>query len=120
MPKKGKQPAGLKKYWADKKKKSTRKGQLRITSRKAYTGLKKRVRRKVKSYKPTKRRTNVKSSFLSKLKTGTAGKVLIGLGAAQVAGLIAGMIMPQYVGIAKPIAALAAGGVPAVADLAAP
>ena len=69
----------------------------------------------VKSYKAKKRRSSVKSSFLSKLKTGTAGKVLIGLGAAQLAGLVAGMVVPQYVGIAKPIAALAAGGIPAVA-----
>jgi len=54
-------------------------------------------------------------NWASKIKTGTLGKVLLGLGAAQAAALAVGIIAPQYIGIAKPIAALAAGGVPGVA-----
>ena len=46
---------------------------------------------------------------------GTAKKIAIGLGAAQIAGLALGMIAPQFAGIAKPVAALAAGGIPGVA-----
>ena len=54
-------------------------------------------------------------SWTSKFKTGTIGKVLMGLGAAQAAALAVGIIAPQYIGIAKPVAALAAGGIPGVA-----
>ena len=54
-------------------------------------------------------------NWSAKLRTGTLGKVLIGLGAAQAAALAVGIVAPQYIGIAKPIAALAAGGVPGVA-----
>ena len=42
-------------------------------------------------------------------------KAAIGLGAAQIAALAVGFIAPQFAGIAKPVAALAAGGVPGVA-----
>ena len=78
---------------------------LTLRRKRAYT--------KRNSNKPRKTSKNVK--LLSKLKTGTMGKILIGLGAAQVAGLVAGMVIPQYTSIVKPVAALAAGGVPAVA-----
>ena len=54
-------------------------------------------------------------SWSSKLKTGTIGKVLIGVGAAQVGALAVGIVAPQFIGIAKPVAALAAGGIPGVA-----
>ena len=46
---------------------------------------------------------------------GTGKKIAIGLGAAQLAGLALGFIAPQFAGIAKPVAALAAGGIPGVA-----
>ena len=63
MPKKRKQPAGLKAYWANKKKsstkrkKSTRKGQRRKTARRAYEGIKRKTR---KSYKRNKSSSGMK------------------------------------------------------------
>ena len=42
-------------------------------------------------------------------------KVAIGVGAASLAGMAVSIIAPQFVGIARPIAALAAGGIPGVA-----
>ena len=42
-------------------------------------------------------------------------KVAIGVGAASLAGMAVGLIAPQFSGIARPIAALAAGGIPGVA-----
>jgi len=109
--KKGYKRQGLIKLKAGKRKtttrrrRTTRKGMLTLGRKRAYT--------KRNSNKPRKKSKNVK--LLSKLKTGTMGKILIGLGAAQVAGLVAGMVVPQYASIVKPVAALAAGGVPAVA-----
>jgi len=93
------------------KRRTTRKGDLTLKRKKAYSP-------KRKSNKPRKspRRSMAKAkSWSSKFKTGTIGKVLMGLGAAQAAALAVGIIAPQYIGIAKPVAALAAGGIPGVA-----
>ena len=91
-----------------KRKKSTRKGQRRKTARRAYEGIKRKTR---KSYKRRKSSSGMKFPKFG----GTAKKIAIGLGAAQIAGLALGMIAPQFAGIAKPVAALAAGGIPGVA-----
>ena len=91
-----------------KRKKSTRKGQRRKTARRAYEGIKRKAR---KSYKRRKSSSGMKFPKFG----GTAKKIAIGLGAAQIAGLALGMIAPQFAGIAKPVAALAAGGIPGVA-----
>ena len=91
-----------------KRKKSTRKGQIRRTSRRAYEGLKSKAR---KSYKRRKSSSGMKFPKFG----GTAKKIAIGLGAAQLAGLAVGLIAPQFAPIAKPVAALAAGGVAGVA-----
>ena len=91
-----------------KRKKSTRKGQRRKTARRAYEGIKRKTR---KSYKRRKSSSGMKFPKFG----GTAKKIAIGLGAAQIAGLALGMIAPQFAGIAKPVAALAAGGVAGVA-----
>jgi len=37
-------------------------------------------------------------------------KVMIGMGAASLAGTVVGMVAPQFTPVAKPIAALAVGG----------
>ena len=42
-------------------------------------------------------------------------KVAIGVGAASLASLAVGFIAPQFAPIARPVAALAAGGIPGVA-----
>ena len=91
-----------------KRKRSTRKGQIRRTSRRAYEGLKRKAR---KSYKRRKSSSGMKFPKFG----GTAKKIAIGLGAAQIAGLALGFIAPQFAPIAKPVAALAAGGIPGVA-----
>ena len=93
------------------KRRTTRKGMLTLKRKKGYSA-------KRKSNKPKKSPRSYMAkgkNWSAKLRTGTLGKVLIGLGAAQAAALAVGIIAPQYIGIAKPIAALAAGGVPGVA-----
>jgi len=89
-----------------KRRKSTRKGQVRKTARRAYIKLKSR-----KSYKRRKTGSGMKlpkiPSFLK--------KVALGVGAASLAGLAVGFIAPQFAPIARPVAALAAGGIPGVA-----
>ena len=91
-----------------KRRKSTRKGQIRRTSRRAYEGLKRKTR---KSYKRWKSSSGMK---LPKIPS-VIKKVAVGVGAASLAGLAVGFIAPQFAPIARPIAALAAGGIPGVA-----
>lgn len=92
-----------------KRKKSTRKGQKRKTARRAYVGLRKRVRRK--SNKPKKTRKSVaKKSLKSRIFGGTLGKVALGIGAGSLAGLATSYIMPQATAFAKPVAAYVAAG----------
>ena len=88
------------------RRRTTRKGMLTLKRKRAYSG-------KRKSNKP--RRRSKSMSWSSKLRSGTAKKVLIGLGAAQLAGLAAAIFMPQFEPIVKPVAALIGGGVPGVA-----
>jgi hypothetical protein len=90
-----------------KRKKSTRKGQVRKTraprARRAYM--------KLKSYKRRKTSSGMK---LPKVPT-VIKKVAVGVGAAALAGMAVSIVAPQFAGIARPIAALAAGGIPGVA-----
>ena len=89
-----------------KRRKSTRKGQVRKTARRAFTKLKSR-----KSYK---RRKTGSGMRLPKIPT-FLKKVALGVGAASLAGLAIGFIAPQYAPIARPLTALMAGGIPGVA-----
>jgi len=90
-----------------KRKKSTRKGQVRKTrapkARRAYMPR--------KSYKRRKSSSGMKMPKIPSV----IKKVAIGVGAASLAGMAVGLIAPQFAGIARPIAALAAGGIPGVA-----
>jgi hypothetical protein len=90
-----------------KRKKSTRKGQRRKTARRAYEGIK----RKAKSYKRRKSSSSMKLPRIPSV----IKKVAVGVGAAALAGMAVSIVAPQFAGIARPIAALAAGGVPGVA-----
>ena len=90
-----------------KRRKSTRKGQVRKTARRAYT----KIKSKAKSYKRKKSSSGMK---LPKIPS-VIKKVAMGVGAASLAGMAIGIIAPQFVGIARPVAALAAGGIPGVA-----
>ena len=94
------------------RKKSTKKGQVRKTARKAYTRLKRPLNRQV--YKTYKRRKSSSGMKMPKIPS-VIKKVAIGVGAASLAGMAVGLIAPQFSGIARPIAALAAGGIPGVA-----
>ena len=67
-----------------KRRKSTRRGQVRKTARRAYTGL----RRKAKSYKRRKSSSGMKLPRIPSV----VKKAAIGLGAAQIAALAAGGI----------------------------
>ena len=91
-----------------KRKKSTRKGQRRKTARRAYEGIKRKAR---KSYKRRKSSSGMKFPRIPSV----IKKVAVGVGAASLAGMAVGIIAPQFSGIARPIAALAAGGIPGVA-----
>ena len=111
-------PAGLKKYWADKKKKAnkrktttrkrrtTRKGDLTLKRKKAYSS-----KSKSNSNKPRKKSNSMKMPKIPSV----IKKVAIGLGAASLAGMAAALFVPQFAGIAKPAAALIAGGIPGIA-----
>ena len=94
-----------------KRKKSTRKGGVRKTrapkARPAYT----KVKSKAKSYKRKKTSSSMKMPKIPSV----IKKVAIGVGAASLAGMAVSIIAPQFAGIARPIAALAAGGIPGVA-----
>jgi len=90
-----------------KRRKSTRKGQVRKTARRAYT----KVKSARKSYKRRKSSSGMKMPKIPSV----IKKVAIGVGAASLAGMAVGLIAPQFSGIARPIAALAAGGIPGVA-----
>ena len=90
------------------KKSSTKKYQVRKTARRAYTGLKRKAR---KSYKRRTSSSGMKFPKIPKVLT----KVALGMGAATLAGIAVGFIAPQLAPIARPVAALAAGGIPGVA-----
>ena len=99
--------------------KNTTKGMVRKTRKKgrlAYEKTKKKVKRKSsqpksKSNKPRKSSSGMKMPKIPSV----IKKVAIGVGAASLAGMAVGIIAPQFAGIARPIAALAAGGIPGVA-----
>ena len=100
-----------------KRKKSTRKGQVRKTARRAYTKVKSATRSKrlvQKNTKSYKRRKSSSGMKMPKIPS-VIKKVAIGVGAAALAGMAVSIVAPQFAGIARPIAALAAGGIPGVA-----
>lgn len=51
-----------------------------------------------------------KSGFGNVLKSGIVGKVVLGIGAATLVGLVVDRFAPQFSPIARPVAALIAGG----------
>lgn len=77
-------------------------------------------KRKVKKAKKTKKKSSKmvskkskggkKKGFSNILKSGLVGKLVLGVGAATVVGLAVDRFAPQFGGIARPLAAFAAGG----------
>ena len=99
--------------------KNTTKGMPRKTrakGRPAYEKIKKKVKRKSSKSKSKSNKPRKKSSGMKFPKIPSViKKVAVGVGAASLAGMAVGLIAPQFSGIARPIAALAAGGIPGVA-----
>ena len=109
----------------NKRRRSTRKGQVRKTARRAYEGIRKKSKTKRKS-SSSNRRTPIKSmarrrrsssrrigsKFSNVLTSGLVGKAVTGIGAAALVGTVMNRILPgsPITGIAQPIAAYAAGG----------
>ncbi len=88
------------------KRRTTRQGDLTLQRKRAYSS-----KRKSNSNKPRKKSNSMKMPKIPSV----IKKVAIGVGAASLAGMAVGLIAPQFSGIARPIAALAAGGIPGVA-----
>jgi len=110
-------PPALKKYWAEKrknKKSSTKKGGARKYIKKAYEKSK-QLRPKLKQKKANKPRKKSDNSLKFPKVPGVLKKVALGLGAATLATMVVGIFAPNLVPIAKPVAALVAGGIPGVA-----
>lgn len=101
-----------------KAKRSTRKGMLRKTSRKAYTfprkstSLKRRkprksmARRRSRMRSVVRRRTDLRGIF----KRGILGEVVKGIGSGALAGLVVNQVAPQYSTVAATGAGFLGGG----------
>ena len=110
----------------NKRRRSTRKGGVRKTARRAYEGIRRKPKTKRKSSssnrtkrsKPMARRRRSRSisrvgrSAKNVLTSGLVGKAVTGIGAAALVGTVMNRILPgsPITGIAQPIAAYAAGG----------
>ena len=108
-----KQKAATRKLVAlNRRRKSTRKGMRRKTARRAYTGLKPRVRRRRSSSlkRPTRRRT-MRKSVRGIFGSSTLKKIALGVGGGAMAALAINAIAPQFANIAKPAGAYALGGI---------
>ena len=95
---------GGKRKTTTRRRRTTRKGMLTLRRKRAYSP-------KRKSNKRRKSRSGMKFPRIPSV----IKKVAIGVGAASLAGMAIGLIAPQFSGIARPVAALAAGGIPGVA-----
>ena len=100
----------------NKRRKSTRKGQVRKTARRAYepkrsSSLKRKSPRKTMAKRRSFRR-RATGGFGNILKSGIVGKAVMGLGAATLVGTVMNRLLPAspITTLAQPIAAYAAGG----------
>jgi len=90
-------------------KRTTKKGDPRKTARKAYEPRKKTNKPK------NSKRPMAKKGWKDKILSGPIKKAATGLGLATIAALVIGLVAPQFVPIAKPIAAYLGGGLPGIA-----
>ena len=90
---------------------STKKGGIRKTARKAFSGLKKKVAKR-KANKPRKK-SNGKLKLKSLTSSSTLKKVALGVGGAAIASAAIGMIAPnsQFGRYAAPAGAYLMGGI---------
>lgn len=99
----------------NKRRKSTRKGQVRKTARRAYVKRPSSLKRKSPRKTMAKRRSirrRATGGFGNILKSGIVGKAVSGLGAAALVGTVMNRLLPAspITSLAQPIAAYAAGG----------
>ena len=99
----------------NKRRKSTRKGQVRKTARRAYVKRSSSLKRKSPRKTMAKRRSirrRATGGFGNILKSGIVGKAVAGLGAAALVGTVMNRLLPAspITSLAQPIAAYAAGG----------
>jgi hypothetical protein len=100
------------------KKRSTRKGGVRKTARRAYMGLRKRttIRRKSTPLKTRKRRKNMARKGLKSITgSSTLKKAALGVGGATMASIAAAALFPQFRNIAEPAGAYIFGGIEGIA-----
>ena len=102
-----------------KAKRSTRKGMIRKTSRKAYEGLRKSTSLKRRKPRKTmaKRRSRMRSVVRRRtdlrgiFKRGLLGEAVKGVGAGSIAGLVVNQVAPQYSTVAATGAGFLGGGI---------
>lgn len=112
-----KQKAATRKLVAlNKRRRSTRKGGVRKTARRAYNGLRKRTRKRRIS-QPLRSRTRKRSmrrGVKSILGGSTLKKVALGIGGGVMATAIAATVAPQFGRVAAPAGAYMLGGLEGV------
>jgi hypothetical protein len=98
------------------KKRSTRKGGVRKTARRAYMGLRKttRKRRKSATIKRRKPKRNMRKGLKSITSGSTVKKVALGLGGAAMASAVVAAVAPQFSRVAAPAGAYFLGGIEGV------
>ena len=105
----------------NKRRRGTRKGMLRRTSRRAYEGLRKSssLKRRKSTRKPMARRRSLRTKMRSVrkrtdlrgiFKRGMLGEAVKGIGAGAIAGLVFNQFAPQYSTIASTGAGYLGGG----------
>jgi len=98
------------------RKRSTRKGGVRKTARRAYMGIRKttRKRRKSATIKRRKPRRNMRKGLKSITSGSTVKKVALGLGGAAMASAVVAAVAPQFSRVAAPAGAYFLGGIEGV------
>ena len=98
------------------RKRSTRKGGVRKTARRAYMGIRKTTRRRRKSatIKRRKPRTTMRKGLKSITSGSTVKKVALGLGGAAMASAVVAAVAPQFSRVAAPAGAYFLGGIEGV------
>tara|TARA_Y100001963_G_C6502554_1_gene318519 strand:- start:55 stop:501 length:447 start_codon:yes stop_codon:yes gene_type:complete len=98
------------------RKRSTRKGGVRKTARRAYMGIRKttRKRRKSATIKRRKPRRTMRRGLKSITSGSTVKKVALGLGGAAMASAVVAAVAPQFSRVAAPAGAYFLGGIEGV------
>ena len=98
------------------RKRSTRKGGVRKTARRAYMGIRNttRKRRKSATIKRRKPRRNMRKGLKSITSGSTVKKVALGLGGAAMASAVVAAVAPQFSRVAAPAGAYFLGGIEGV------